>query len=384
MKRTNWSSRLAMVGMALCMGAAGTADASEKMEKVYDVLSNDGEGYDLSDAILGPDSQYDFGGWISGGYTSDNTGLFNDYTSMQLNQAWLYIERALDTEDGFDWGFRFDTMVGTDAQDTQTFGGAPGNWDLDRNTTWDNYGLAIPQVYVELGYKDFSIKGGHFYTPVGYEVVGAPGNFFYSHAFTMYYSEPFTHSGVLATYDGFECVSLFAGWTAGWDTGFDMYNDGSNFLGGASVTPADWATITYTLTAGDMGAIGKGYSHSIVADLTLSEKWNWVVQSDHVDVSGQDPSDPGAYYDTIGVNQYLFYTLSDTVKLGGRAEWWQANNTDYYEVTAGVNWSVLPNLMLRPEFRYQTSPDVEDNGKTNTVGIPVDAAAFAFDAVITF
>ena len=53
-------------------------------------------------------------------------------------------------------------------------------------------------------------------------------------------------------------------------------------------------------------------------------------------------------------------------------------------MTAGVNYQVLPNLKLRPEFRYQFSPDVEDNGAANTIGIPVDQAAFAIDAIITF
>lgn len=383
MKTVNWRSNLALAALACCMGA-GTAEAGEKMDKTYNVLSNNGAGYDLSDSILGPDSQYDFGGWLAVGYSSDNTGLFNTETDVNLTQGWLYAERALDTAEGFDWGFRFDTMVGTDAADTQTFGGTPGAWDLDTNTNWNSYGLAIPQAYVELGYKNVKIKGGHFYTPVGYEVVGAPGNFFYSHAFTMYYSEPFTHSGVLATYTATDWLEVFGGWTAGWDTGFDSYNDGSNFLGGATVSPTDWAKILYTFTAGDMGAIGKGYSHSVVADLTITEKLNWVIQSDHVDVSGQDPTDPGAYYNTVGLNTYLFYALTETVKLGGRAEWWRANNTDYYETTVGINWKVLPNLTLRPEFRYQASPDVEDNGAVNTVGIPVDAAAFAFDAVLTF
>ncbi len=45
------------------------------------------------------------------------------------------------------------------------------------------------------------LKVGHFYTIIGYEVVTAPDNFFYTHAYTMQYGEPFTHTGVLATYN---------------------------------------------------------------------------------------------------------------------------------------------------------------------------------------
>jgi hypothetical protein len=227
---------------------------------------------------------------------------------------------------------------------------------------------------------DFKITGGHFYTPVGYEVVTAPDNFFFSHALTMYYGEPFTHTGALASYTGIEGVEVFGGWTAGWDTGFDQFQGGSNFLGGLSVQPVDWAKITYTATGGDLGWIGEGYSHSIVADVTVTEKLKYVFQTDYVDTDQK----AGAEYETVGINQYLIYDITDTVSVGGRGEWFRANGTDYYDLTAGVNWQLLPNLKLRPEFRYQFSPEVEDDPTRNTIGIPVDQAAVAFDAIITF
>jgi hypothetical protein len=366
----------------MCAVGAGSAQAEplkDVLKPGIDVLSNNGEGYDLSDAILGPDSAYDFGGWLALGYTSQKTGLFNSHNNINVTQAWLYVSKTLDTSEGFDWGFRADIMAGTDAADTQAFGNNFGNWDLDNSTQWGKYGFAAPQLYVELGYKDFKIKGGHFYTPLGYEVVTAPDNFFYSHAFTMNFSEAFTHTGVLATYTGVEGVEVFGGWTAGWDTGFDRFDNGSNFLGGLSLQPVDWAKITYVTTAGNMGLIGSGYTHSLVVDMSLTEKLKYVFQSDYVDVDQANVN-----YETIGVNQYLIYALTEKIGIGGRGEWWRANGTDYYSVTAGVNVQVLPNLMLRPEFRYQFSPEIEDDPTVNTVGIPIDQAAFAFDAIITF
>ncbi len=48
----------------------------------------------------------------------------------------------------------------------------------------------------------------------------------------MFNSEPFTHTGVLGTYTGNDDVTLYGGWTLGWDTGFDQFDGGSNFLGG--------------------------------------------------------------------------------------------------------------------------------------------------------
>ena len=171
----------------------------------------------------------------------------------QLNaqQQWLYLGKEADGSNGFDWGFRFDAMYGTDAQKTQAFGNPGGEWD----NSWDHgvYGWAIPQLYGEVAMGDFSVKVGHFFTLVGYEVVTAPDNFFYSHALTMFNSEPFTHTGVLTTYKGIDGITLYNGWTAGWDTGFTNALGGSNYLGGVGLELSESLTVTYILTAGNFG-----------------------------------------------------------------------------------------------------------------------------------
>ena len=111
-------------------------------------------------------------------------------------------------------GFRADLMYGIDADDTQSFGNNPGNWDFDNGLDHGAYGWAIPQLYAELAVGEWNIKAGHFYTLIGYEVVTAPDNFFYSHAITMYNSEPFTHTGVVAS-RSFGDATIYAGWTLG-------------------------------------------------------------------------------------------------------------------------------------------------------------------------
>jgi hypothetical protein len=75
-----------------------------------------------------------------------------------------------------------------------------------------------------------SIKVGHFYTTIGYEVVTAPDNFFYSHAYTMQYVESFTHTGVLASYSVSDSVSKTGGITRGWDN-FSESGKNESFLG---------------------------------------------------------------------------------------------------------------------------------------------------------
>ena len=338
-----------------------------------------GDGWDLSDNLFGEDSAYDVGGWVQLGYTNRSTGLFNTNPHrLNLHQSWLYAEKTADGSEGFDWGFRADLMYGTDSEDTQAFGNNAGEWDFMNGwTRGAGYGWAMPQLYLEGAYGDLSIIAGHFYTLLGYEVVTAPDNFFFSHAFTMFNSEAFTHTGILATYAVSENVEAYAGWTLGWDTGFDQFGNGNSFLGGASVIVTDDLSVTYILTAGDLGRNGNGYTHSLVADWSVTEKLNYVFQSDYVRFN-----DFGTQVDTIGINQYLLYWFNDCVGVGGRAEWWKLDGDSFYAITGGVNYKPMANLIIRPEVRYQWSPAQNNLAMP---AFPVDEGAiFGIDAILTF
>jgi hypothetical protein len=333
--------------------------------------------------LIDADSPWSIGGWSQSGYYTDSTGLFNDLPDRyNLAQGWMYMERAADGSKGLDFGGRVDLMYGTDASKTQAFGGT--GWD----TTWnrgDGYGWAMPQLYAEIATENSTTIIGHFFTVVGYEVVTAPDNFFFSHAMTMFNSEPFTHTGVLNTYHVSDSFTSYAGWTAGWDTGFEQAFDGSNFLGGFSKSFGDDVTLTYITTFGNFGTRSQGfngYSHSIVLDTNLTDKLNYVFQSDLLRVDGTGE-------DNVGINQYLFYNVSDRLSFGTRMEWWKADDhtafdyggqsaaptetTSYYALTGGVNIQVLKRSVLRPEYRYEWSP-----------GLNYDQGIFGVDWITVF
>ena len=339
---------------------------------------------------------------MQSGYHDDSTGQFNNRPGHFANhQSWLYAEREADGSEGLDFGFRADVMYGLDANDTQAFGNNPGNFDFHPDSPGNffnrgSYGWAIPQLYAEAAYGDFSVIAGHFYTLLGYEVVTAPDNFFYSHAFTMYNAEAFTHTGVLSTYNASDDVTLYNGYTFGWDTGFDQFDDvdgsqGSNYLGGASVALTDSLTVTYITTIGDLGFAGEGYTHSIVADYQITDDLNYVFQTDYFDTEQAEdtgsPASPEAFEtgqtQFYSVNQYLFYTLSDRVSVGGRAEWFKVDTDSIYQATAGVNIRPTANLVIRPEYRYHWGSDrgfsnIGDGTAVNDEGI------FGVDAIVTF
>lgn len=340
-----------------------------------------------------------YGGWLSMGYYTNNDPLSvqdNDLLSfwdnpgdLNFDQEWFYIEKLANTDCGWGFGYRFDLVYGVDAQKTQAFGNSgagsangPQGYDND----WDHgkYGWAAPQAYVQLANADWDIKLGHFFTPLGYEVIPKTGNFFYSHAFTMFNSEPFTHTGVLSTYKASDKVTYYLGWSLGWDTGYDQFGNGSNFLGGFAVQMNDNMKYTYLCTAGDLGWRGDGYSHSNVIDVTLSSKWQYVFQSDLLDTTASAAVPEALSY---GVNQYLFYTINDCWKWGTRVEWWKSNQvtgetSSFNAVTTGLNYKASANLLVRPEVKWNWTPS--DQAFENATGGDFNGTLFGVDAIYTF
>jgi len=328
------------------------------------------------------------GGWFSAGYHTDNNGLFNNHAGdLNLHQSWLFVEKAAKSENGeLGFGFRFDGMYGIDAPDTQAFGNPGATWDLDpRFQRGAGFGWALPQAYGEIAKGDWNVKVGHFYTLIGYEVVTAPDNFFYSHAMTMYNSEPFTHTGVIASKAMGENTTVYGGWTAGWDSGFD-FSAGSNFLGGFSTQLDPDVSLTYMTTFGNFGARSANnndaYSHSIVLDMAMSENLNTIVQSDLTRIASTGE-------DSVGLAIYNIYQINSCLSVGSRTEWWKGDDiigynygglsaapvssTSYYSSTYGLNYKVNQNVTIRPEYRYDRSPALD-----------YDQGYFGFDVVATF
>ncbi len=352
------------------------------------------EPFSLSETILGEDAPFQIGGWTQIGYHDKSNGVFNSHPDdVNLHQQWLWAERVADGSCGLDFGFRFDAVYGVDGPNTQSFGNPPGTFDLDEDFTHGIYGWALPQIYGEVAYEDLSVKIGHFYTIIGYEVVTAPDNFFYSHAFTFNFNEPFTHTGVLATYNVNDDITVWNGWTAGWDTGFEDFNDGddsdgSNYLGGISVSLTDSMTATWACVLGDFGLIGEGYMNSYVFDWSVTDDLNYVFQFDYLKTNAASPVGGDDGTTSHSFNQYLFYTVNDWMSAGARGEIWTVEDQSYYECTLGLNLRPDPNVVIRPEVRWQEGLDDTATGFFDRqFGLPTDSAGeaiFGVDAILTY
>lgn len=368
-------------------------------------------------------SGWKVGGWLQAGIyanASNTVGpggngpiAFNQTAGQfNLHQGWVYLDREMNTDDGFGWGMHADYLYGIDAADTAAFGDA--SWDYTWQSSAYGYGSAIPQAYAQVGYGDLNVKVGKFFTIMGYEVVQATGNFFYSHAYTMNYGEPFTHTGALAEYNGIQDVTLWGGYTFGWDTGFNNYTDSSTFLGGASYSGIENVTATYTTnfgyygdgTGSNLGGTyfpansGNIWLQSIVVIVDLSDRVQYVAQSDFGSNTGGTNAGPGSTNTWYGANQYLFYTLNDCWKVGARYEWFYDDARDsgrsrvgngeneYQAISLGLNWTPHANVTIRPEARWDWT---ENHG--GTPAYPTNAGGpgtsnsifcYGFDAIFTY
>ena len=436
---TNKGFRLKALVAAGAMGlACGVAQATDVSE-ASGILETVGDLNPNSWGFL-HDNGFKVGGWLNGGVTFNANGngmattqgfnggaTFGDRADIpQLNQLYLYFQRAVATEgDAWDFGGRFDFNYGTDSIFTQSYGiptinvtngnvvSTRGNWDLNL-TRGQYYDIALPQAYLEsyipIG-NGLDVKVGHFYTPIGYEVVTAPDNFFYTHAYTMQFGEPFTHTGALGNYAIDGNWSAMGGVitnsaTGGWDGGFNGQWNSWDGIAGMTYTTDDKATSfnaagTYGGTSSTANS-GTWSMYSLVLKHNILEDLHFVLQHDHgfannvcsggsngiaaCSTSVATSQNPQWY----GIHSDLFYDVMDGLGAGLRVEWFRDNDgfrvgapgrvgaginpnnpnnggttnfvganytvsylsASYYEVTLGLNWKPLKWLTVRPNARF--------------------------------
>lgn len=370
------------------------------------------EPYKIGDHCFFKEHGLNAGGWLATSFTANfNPGedRFNGPVTwtdraneIQMNQWYGYLEKPLEIDEecgGWGFGWRVDTLYGTDHRFTtaaglEIYGDGRPKWAPNRRF----YGLALPQAYVQVGYNDLNVKIGHFYSLVGYEVVGTTGNFFANLPLTFQYGEPFTHTGALANYKGIEGLDLYGGVIRGWDNFDGSGNPSLGYHGAAILTAENGSSFAVTQTFSreptvDFTNFTGRILHTFVLTLPLTESLKYVAQSDYGYQNDALPDGTGVYGDThwYGLNQYLFYTVNDCLTYGVRGEWFRDEDGarvggflaptedgslrglstarsgfagDFFEITAGLNYKPTSNWLVRPFVRYD-----KFDGPANAAGL---------------
>lgn len=434
---TKLALRTCIASTLLLVTSTGFADNWTEASGLFGAL-----GADPNETKFMKDHNLKMGGWLNTSISANMSGngdgfngpvTFNDRTGeLQMNQLYVYLQKAVNINgDNFDIGGRFDVMYGTDAIFTQAYGtsfadGDRGSWDLYLSAHDDRfYGVALPQAYAEFNLpigNGIDVKIGHFYTIIGYEVVTAPDNFFITKPYTMQYGEPFTHTGILASYSINDNWSVSGGAvtgsnSGGWDGNWDRQLGNWSFLGGVTWTSDDTGTsLAVTSTAGNTSESDDSTwaMYSIVGKHDITDKLHYIIQHDHGFIENAvNGIHTGEWY---GINQYLIYDVSDKLSVGLRGEWFNDQNGlriagpgrclaagtadggnyacnaaeysnyfdstggSYYEITAGLSYKPLPWLNLRPNLRY----DFTDKALAFSNGTRQSQFLMTADVVITF
>ncbi|MFM8930397.1 MAG: outer membrane beta-barrel protein [Gemmataceae bacterium] len=357
-------------------------------------------------------------GWLDGGFmgNSGNPGSkFNGpYNAVDraneamFNQAYLIAERVLPTDESFGAGGRVDLLYGEDfllamSQGWEIQPGGGDGWNSGQY-----YGLAIPQLYAEFGTQELSVKLGHFYTIVGYEGVPAVGNFFYSKAYSYQFAGPFTEWGGLATWRPTKNFEVIGGLVNGWNA-VDANINAVNFLGRARVqNDPNSLAASFAIITGDQPSNIAGLPniadvaanrtrYSLILEARPTNRLEYVF---HQWLGTQTDGAPlGGTALWAGIDQYLYYSVSEQWKAGARFEWF--NDVDgtrvglnrpsnpnkpplpgnFFSLTVGPNWLPTQNLMLRPELRWDF---YDGEAKPYNDGTKTNQLMLGFDAILKF
>ena len=195
-----------------------------------------------------PSPRFNISAWVAAGMTvnpaspktNQNFGrLFDDRANEPLfNQAVINLERGLAPQPNeFDWGFKLQGMVGSDARFIHSLG-------LFDRTTDATVGPDLVEAYLNLHFPlvtegGLDLKLGKFVTLEGAETIDPRTNFFYSHTYIFNFGIPFNHTGALATFHANKSIDLYAGLTRGVNTSVEDNNGSIAFHGGIGLNLID-------------------------------------------------------------------------------------------------------------------------------------------------
>ncbi len=370
--------------------------------------------------------------------------LFTDRSNtFRMNQLMVTAEKDLDpAATGLDWGFKAQLFYGTDARITHYF----TVWDRATNSPyqWDitelNGQAHLPVIFS----GGIDVKAGMYSTPIGYEVIDATGNFFYTHSYIFNYGIPLKHTGFLSVSHVMPFLDIWAGVDTGnqawlWTRGGDNNSSASGLFGFGINNPIPNLTILALAHLGPENGYIKGQSvspspnhysrqiydvvmtYKVNEALTVANEINFIKD----DLSpGLTPNHSGATAE--GAALYGIYQFNDQLAFGARGEVFRddqgffvstpvtsqgfvnaergisssgiygVGKATYSELTLGVNYKpplpALPlntGLTIRPEFRWDHAFGMNAgthafNASNTSAGTTDDQFLFSIDAIIGF
>ncbi|MGA4579526.1 outer membrane beta-barrel protein [Limisphaera sp. VF-2] len=330
--------------------------------------------------------------WLPGpGSTNALPGRSFDGADKQngfnLNVVSLVLEKPLDESD---WaaGYRVQLLFGPDAntlRSLSTLGTASGDF-------------AIKNAYVSLRApvgRGLTLKMGVWDTIMGHEVFESGNNPNYSRSYG-YFIEPIIHTGVLASYELMDGVTLSAGVADGGGSNSINARSGidsvMSYVGSIALSaPESWGALSGTtlyLGAMDSGRQGAKDMINWFAGLTVPLPWEgWSVGAAY-DYRAHGLFD-GSYENATGL--YVMWQASEKLKLSTRAEYATgsagaygyagSNPVQLFGLTGTLAYALWPNTLSRLELRWDH--DLNSRGEFLN-GLANNAVSLALNVIYQF
>ena len=335
-------------------------------------------------------------GWTEVSFTASSAdngqlpmGFNHRANDFLLQQNWLRLERSVET-DAADptFGFLADVILpGSDYRFTLSRGLMDGQLTDDAGGPV-RYGIDPVQFYAQFYFPSLAqgldVKVGRIFGQYGVETINTPPNALASHSYTFIY-DPFTHTGVVTTLQLTDDWSTQTGVVMGPDVFIDP---AASPYGMFSVKWAPPEGSDSVLIAGILGSgqfdVAEQFNNPNIIDLVYTHAFNseWSYSLDAL--YGYQTDVPGVGIATwFGVVNYLRYKFCDDVSGTTRLEFFDdedGNRTGskglYTAVTAGLNWQVRKDIILRPEVRY------DNNNKSQPFEGSHDLFTAAVDVIV--
>lgn len=330
------------------------------------------------------------------GFDSDTQELFGRVFDAQgdqftLHQAELWIERSSTPESPF--GFSIDVVAGDDAELIHAAGLGDSSDSFDLTQAYLSY--QVP------GVDGLQLQAGKFVTLHGAELIRRSGNFHASRSFLFGFAIPFTHTGVLATYEASTAVTVTGGIVNGWDNADDNNDDKSvHAMVGLSPTESFSLTIGGTYGAEQEDSSAKRSLIDVIATFTPTDRLTLMLNYDigEEEEIVFDPS-AGRLVDANwdGLAGYIAYEVNDVVSIGARAEYFSDDEgvrfgfsdpvtggpaeLELWEATFTARFKLHDDLAVSLEFRHD---EASDNRLVFGGGTDDTQDTFAIDFVGTF
>ncbi len=312
-------------------------------------------------------------GWTEGCFTASTDSHSNlpmgmNYLANQgmLEQNWLRFERSVvksgTTEPTF--GFRCDTILpGTDYRFTTARGLFSGQLTAN-NGQPNTYGIDPVQFYAEAYFptiaQGMDVKVGRFFAQYGVESIDAISTPLPSRAYTFVY-DPFTQTGILTTTQLTRAWSVQAGAVLGSDVFIDPAAN-PTFIGSAKWAPPDGRDSVLASVIAGAGRFNqaRNFHNPEVFDFIYTHRFNPRLNYTLETLYGFTSNVPDiGFANWLGVINYLAYDFTPRLTGITRLEFFddvQGQRTGfaglYTALTAGAAFRPCPDLILRPEVRY--------------------------------